>query len=92
MTHGKKVERAVVLVHGYTNCPNEFVGLRTRLYDMGYNVLVAPLPHQGLGDKVTILGYSCGGVVTAWQHKIEAMWIPRWSFLLRSDTWKSPHS
>jgi alpha-beta hydrolase superfamily lysophospholipase len=96
MTHGQKVQDVIVLVHGYTNCPKEFVRLGEKLYRQGYNVLIAPLPHhgltnrlneeqgqlsaeelakytdqvvdiaQGLGDRVTILGYSCGGVVTAW--------------------------
>src|SRR5690349_12341636 len=96
MTHGQKVKDAIVLVHGYTNCPTEFVPLGKQFYDLGYNVLIAPLPHhgltnrmndeqsqlsaeelaiytdrvvdiaQGLGDHVTILGYSGGGVVTAW--------------------------
>lgn len=96
MTQGKKTDKVIVLVHGYTNCPKEFVDLGKQFYDLGYNVLIAPLPHhglkdrmnveqgqlsadelvaytdqvvdlaQGLGDHVTILGYSCGGVVTAW--------------------------
>jgi carboxylesterase len=96
MTHGQKVQHVIVLVHGYTNCPKEFVPLGEKLYEQGYNVLIAPLPHhgltnrlneeqgqlsgeelakytdqvvdiaQGLGDQVTILGQSGGGVVAAW--------------------------
>jgi esterase/lipase len=96
MTHGQKVEHVIVLVHGYTSCPKEFVRLGEKLYEQGYNVLIAPLPDhgltnrlndeqaqlsaeelakytdqvvdiaQGLGDRVSILGISCGGVVTAW--------------------------
>ena len=96
MTHGQKVDQAIVLVHGYTNCPKEFVDLGKQFYDLGYNVLIAPLPHhglknrltdeqgdlnanelaaytdeavdiaRGLGNHITIMGYSCGGVVTAW--------------------------
>ncbi len=96
MTHGQKVDRVIVLVHGYTNCPKEFVELGRQFYELGYNVLIAPLPHhglkdrlndeqgnltadelaayadrvvdiaRGLGDHITVLGYSCGGVVTAW--------------------------
>ena len=101
MTHGQKVDQVIVLVHGYTNCPKEFVELGKQFYDLGYNVLIAPLPHhglknrlsdeqgelnakelaaytdqvvdiaRGLGSHVTIMGYSCGGVVTAWaaQHR-----------------------
>ena len=96
MTHGQKVQKVIVLVHGYTNCPKEFIGIGKEFYDLGYNILIVPLPHhglidrlnteqgqlsadelatysdkvvdiaQGLGDEVTILGISCGGVVTAW--------------------------
>jgi pimeloyl-ACP methyl ester carboxylesterase len=96
MTHEKKVERTIILVHGYTNCPQQFHELGQRFYDLGYNVLIAPLPYhgladrltdahakltaeelavyadetvdiaQGLGDKVTMMGISAGGVTTAW--------------------------
>ncbi len=96
MTHGQKVQKVIVFVHGYTNCPIEFVGLGKEFYDLGYNVLIVPMPHhglidrtnteqgqlsadelatygdkivdiaQGLGDQVTVMGISCGGVVTAW--------------------------
>ncbi len=96
MTHEKKVERAIVLVHGYTSCPQQFRDLGQKFYDLGYNVLIAPLPHhglanrltdahsllsaeeleayanetvdiaQGLGEQVTMMGISGGGVTTAW--------------------------
>jgi esterase/lipase len=101
MTHDKKVDRAIVFVHGYTNCPQQFHELGQRFYDVGYNVLIAPLPHhgladrmteehaqlkaeelvayadqtvdiaQGLGEHVTMMGISAGGVTTAWaaQHR-----------------------
>ena len=96
MTHEKKVERAIVLVHGYTSCPQQFRDLGQKFFDLGYNVLIAPLPHhglanrltdahslltaeeleayanetvdiaQGLGEQVTMMGISGGGVTTAW--------------------------
>jgi carboxylesterase len=53
MTHDKKVDRAIILVHGYTNCPQQFRELGQRFYDLGYNVLIAPLPHHGLADRMT---------------------------------------
>ena len=53
MTHGKKVERVIVFVHGYTNCPQQFRALGEQFYNMGYNVLVARLPHHGLKDRMT---------------------------------------
>ncbi len=53
MTHDKKVDRAIILVHGYTNCPQQFKELGQRFYDLGYNVLIAPLPHHGLANRLT---------------------------------------
>jgi pimeloyl-ACP methyl ester carboxylesterase len=53
LTHDKKVQRTIVMVHGYTNCPQQFKDLGGRFYDLGYNVLIAPLPHHGLADRMT---------------------------------------
>jgi len=53
MTHGQKVERAIVFAHGYTSCPKQFQALGEAFFALGYNVLIAPLPHHGLGDRLT---------------------------------------
>jgi esterase/lipase len=53
MSYGKKVDRAIILVHGYTSCPQQFYELGKRFYDLGYNVLIAPLPHHGFLDRMT---------------------------------------
>lgn len=53
MTHAKRVERAIVLVHGYTNCPQQFREFGCCFYELGYNVLIAPLPYHGLTDRLT---------------------------------------
>ena len=53
MTHGKKTDRAIILVHGYTSDPQQFLELGKRFYDLGYNVLIAPLPHHGLADRMS---------------------------------------
>jgi len=53
LTHGDKVQRALVLVHGYTSCPQQFHDLGQLFFDQGYNVLIAPLPHHGLADRLT---------------------------------------
>jgi len=96
LTHGQKVQNAIILVHGYTNCPAQFGALGQQFYDLGYNVLIAPLPHHGLadrlneeqsqlvagelaayademvdlahglGEQVSMMGISGGGVTTAW--------------------------
>lgn len=52
LTHGQKVQHVVILVHGYTNCPAQFAQLGQQLYDLGYNVLIAPLPHHGLANRM----------------------------------------
>ncbi len=53
MTHGKKTDRAIILVHGYTSDPQQFQELGKRLYALGYNVIIAPLPHHGLADRMS---------------------------------------
>ena len=96
LTHGQKVQKAIILVHGYTNCPAQFGELGQQFYNLGFNVLIAPLPHHGLadrmnneqsqltadeitiyadqlvdlahglGEQVSMMGISGGGVTTAW--------------------------
>src|SRR5207244_2730351 len=53
LTHGQKTARAIAFVHGYTNCANQFLKLGQQFYNLGYNVLLVPLPHQGLADVMT---------------------------------------
>jgi carboxylesterase len=53
LSHDQKVEHAIILVHGYTNCPRQFIELGKQYHDLGYNVLSAPLPYHGLADRMT---------------------------------------
>ncbi|MBU2610004.1 MAG: alpha/beta hydrolase [Chloroflexi bacterium] len=53
MTHGRKVERSAVFLHGLTNCPQGFEKLGTAFYDLGWNVLIPRVPHHGLADRMT---------------------------------------
>jgi pimeloyl-ACP methyl ester carboxylesterase len=53
LTHGQKTPRAIAFIHGYTNCPNQFLRLGQQFHDLGYNVLLVPMPHQGLADHMT---------------------------------------
>ena len=53
MSHGHQVERAIVFVHGYTNCPQQFRALGQLFFERGYNVLIAPLPYHGLADRLS---------------------------------------
>lgn len=96
LAHNAKAPRAVVLLHGITNCPEQYAELAPELYRRGYNVLVPRIPRNGLadrmtdelgrltagemrafadmvvdiaaglGERVTVMGLSGGGVIAAW--------------------------
>jgi carboxylesterase len=53
MTHGHPTPRAFVLLHGLSNCPQQFDALGTMLFERGANVLIARFPHHGLADRMT---------------------------------------
>ena len=95
-THGHRTRRAIVLLHGLTNCPAQFDSLARMSFARGANVLIPRLPRhgyadrmttelalvtakelcaftdrvidaaQGLGDSVTVVGISVGGVLAGW--------------------------
>ncbi|MBV8149073.1 MAG: alpha/beta fold hydrolase [Candidatus Eremiobacteraeota bacterium] len=52
-THGKATEHAVVLFHGFTNCPQQFDELARNYYRRGCNVIVPRIPAHGLKDRLT---------------------------------------
>jgi esterase/lipase len=54
LTHGRKVERAVIFFHGLTNCPAQADELAPMLFAQGYNVLVPRLPGHGDADPLTL--------------------------------------
>jgi pimeloyl-ACP methyl ester carboxylesterase len=51
--HGGPVEHAVILFHGFTNCPQQFDALAQRLHRRGCNVYVPRLPYHGERDRLT---------------------------------------
>lgn len=51
--HGQPVRHAVVLFHGFTNCPQQFDELARRLHARGCNVYVPRIPRHGLKDRLT---------------------------------------
>jgi len=51
LTHGQRTEKAVLFLHGYTNCPQQFRQLGQIFYEMGYNVLIPRLPRHGMADR-----------------------------------------
>jgi alpha-beta hydrolase superfamily lysophospholipase len=53
LTHGVKVERAIVLVHGIPNCPQQYAKLGPLFNERGLNVLIPRMPHHGYADRAT---------------------------------------
>lgn len=50
---GGRTERAVVLLHGYTNCPQQFEAIAEAYAAQGYSVVVPRLPGHGYADRLT---------------------------------------
>lgn len=102
LTHGERTRRVVVLVHGLSNCPQQFAQFAPLLFERGCNVLIPRTPHNGtldregrdmrfltaaelcrfgdvivdvaagLGERVTVVGLSGGGVIAAWLAQLRA--------------------
>ncbi len=53
LTHNKKKEWVVVLLHGYTNCPWQYNKLGMEFYELGCNVYIPRMPHHGLQNRNT---------------------------------------
>jgi pimeloyl-ACP methyl ester carboxylesterase len=52
-THGRRVERSLVLLHGFTNCPQQMDALGRRFFDKGWNVFIPRYPRHGYNDRLT---------------------------------------
>lgn len=52
-THGRRTERSLVLLHGFTNCPQQFDALGRHFYELGWNVLIPRYPRHGYSDRLT---------------------------------------
>ena len=53
LTHGGRTRRAIVMLHGLTNCPAQFDSLGRLAFARGANVLIPRLPRHGLADRMT---------------------------------------
>ena len=51
-THGHKTERVFVLLHGLTNCPEQFVPLAKILFASGANVVIPRARYAGFADRM----------------------------------------
>jgi carboxylesterase len=65
--HGGRTDVAIVLYHGLTNCPQQFIELGRRLHADGANVVILRAPHHGLAvhDGATIGGVGLVGDLSA---------------------------
>jgi pimeloyl-ACP methyl ester carboxylesterase len=52
LTHGKKVGNAIVFLHGFTSCPDQFSQLGQEYYEKGYNVYIPRMPRHGIKDRL----------------------------------------
>jgi carboxylesterase len=51
-SHGEQTPTAFVLLHGFTNCPAQFVQFGEALYQQGHNVLAPRLAHHGYTNRI----------------------------------------
>src|SRR5688572_1716456 len=51
--HGRQTEHVVVLLHGFTNCPEQFNEMGKQYYEAGSNVFIPRAPYHGLSDRLT---------------------------------------
>lgn len=55
LDHGKKTPRAFVLLHGLTNCPEQFLPLARILHAQGANVIIPRARYAGFADRLNTL-------------------------------------
>ena len=53
LTHSQRTDRAVVLFHGYTNCPQQFKLLGEQLHARGHTVWIPRMTGHGHADRLT---------------------------------------
>ena len=51
--HAMQTEHVIVLIHGFTNCPEQFNELGKQYYEAGDNVFIPRMPYHGLTDRLT---------------------------------------
>jgi pimeloyl-ACP methyl ester carboxylesterase len=53
LSPGHRTQRAIVLFHGLTNCPRQFLSLSERFAARGYTVFLPRVPYHGYADRMT---------------------------------------
>ena len=70
LTHGERTDVAVVLFHGLTNCPKQFVEFGEQLFDQGANVVILRAPDHG---RANAEGTGIGSVANVDDLSAEAL-------------------
>jgi len=52
-SHDMQTDHVIVLLHGFTTCPEQFNELGKQYFEAGYNVLIPRMPYHGLSDRMT---------------------------------------
>lgn len=73
-THGARTARCVLLIHGYTNCPQQFRAFAELLHARGHSVYVPRLPGHGMADRLTTAhGKVTAAALIAWLEQALAV-------------------
>jgi pimeloyl-ACP methyl ester carboxylesterase len=51
-THGRRTDRALLLLHGFTNCPQQFDAIGRHFHEAGWNVVIPRYPRHGYSDRL----------------------------------------
>jgi carboxylesterase len=51
LTHGEKTDKVIVLLHGFTACPEQFAALGQEYFERGYNVYIPRVPRHGFNNR-----------------------------------------
>jgi pimeloyl-ACP methyl ester carboxylesterase len=53
LTHETRTRFAIALLHGITNCPEQWRVFADRLFEAGYNVYIPRIPNNGYADRTS---------------------------------------
>jgi len=51
--HGVQTDHVIILLHGFTTCPEQFSELGRQYFEAGSNVFIPRMPYHGLQDRLT---------------------------------------
>lgn len=68
--HEAPTPRCFLLLHGYTNCPQQFRVFAEQLFERGHNVFVPRMPQHGMADRMTkALANLTGSDLLVWLER-----------------------